>query len=168
MLAKFSFLKSFVSSLVVIGLLSVSFSCNMPSPYFQKQFAIPKTQWDYSFKPVFKIEIKDTSAKYRMYLLVRHDEAYPFANIWFRLNEKTPGEKSFKEGERINKVLADAEGKWLGKGMGGIWEHKIPFTTKEGLKFNHIGVYEIQMEQLMRTNPLPSVLNVGLLIEKMN
>lgn len=164
---KFPFIKSFVTSLLMLGLLSLNFSCNMPSPYFQKQYAIPKTQWEYSFKPVFKIEIKDTAAKYRMYLLLRNDEAYPFANIWFRLNEKAPDQSKFNEGIRINKVLADAEGKWLGKGVGGIWEHKIPLTAKETIQFNHAGIYEIQMEQLMRTNPLPSVLNVGLIIEKM-
>lgn len=167
MLAKFSFLKSFISSLLFVALLSLSFACNIPSPNYQKQFAIPTTQWDYSFKPVFKIEIKDTAAKYRMYLLIRHDEAYPFANIWFRLNEKTPGEKEYKEGERLNKILADVEGKWLGKGVGGIWEHKIPLTSKESIKFDQVGIYEIQMEQLMRTNPLPSVLNIGLIVEKM-
>lgn len=168
MILKSSIFKPIIQFLLFVCIALLGFSCNVPSPYFQKQYAIPKTMWTYDFKPDFKINVADTAAQYRMFLVIRNDEAYPYANIWFRLKVKAPGQKQFDEGERINMVLADAEGKWLGKGMGGIWEHKIPFTPKQTVKFNKPGLYELQMEQVMRMNPLPSVLNVGLIVEKMN
>jgi gliding motility-associated lipoprotein GldH len=141
-------------------------SCGVKSPYYQKQHPVPGTQWAYKFQPVFKVEIKDTAARYDFYFLIRHDEAYPNSNIWFKLKIKAPGDTVFKDGPRIEKALADGEGKWLGTGMGGVWEHKIPLSRKEAPAFTKPGVYEIKMEQIMRNNPLPSVLNVGLNIEK--
>lgn len=141
-------------------------SCGVESSYYQKQEAIPGAQWDYKFQPVFKVDIKDIKAKYRFYLLIRHDEAYPNSNFWFRMNVKAPGEKTFREGARIEKELADVKGEWQGRGMGGIWEHKIPLNQNEVPKFDRPGTYEIKLEQIMRDNPLPSVLNVGLIIEK--
>lgn len=101
-----------------------------------------------------------------MYFLIRHDEAYPYANIWFRFKVKAPGDSVFHTGPRIEKTLADAEGKWLGKGLAGIWEHKLPLTPQEIPAFNKQGDYIIKIEQIMRVNPLPSVLNAGLIIEK--
>lgn len=160
-------LKFLQTGSLTLLLLLFCYSCNVPSPYFQKQVAIPETLWSYNFQPTFKLEIKDTASQYKMYFLIRHDESFPFANIWFRINEKKPGQKSFTEGKRIQKSLADAEGKWLGTGMGTIWEHKIPLGPKEGIQFKELGIYELKIEQLMRQNPLPAVLNVGLIVEKM-
>lgn len=144
-------------------------SCQLGSgSYYQKQVAIPKTQWEYSFKPTFTIDIKDTAARYQMYFLMRHDEAYPYANIWVGMSVQSPQNKGFNEPKRIEKQLAQADGTWMGRGMGGIWEHKIPFTAAEGIQFNKAGRYTIQLEQIMRMNPLPSVLNVGLIVEKIS
>ncbi len=148
--------------LMVLGMVS----CGVKSHYYQKQVAIPDARWEYKFQPTFKIDIEDTSAKYEVTLLIRHDEGYPNSNIWFRLNVKEPGAKTFAKGKRIEKELADAEGKWMGTGMGDIWEQRIPLFSGEAPSFKKAGTYEIKMEQVMRNNPLWSVLNVGLRVEK--
>lgn len=141
-------------------------ACGVKSPYYQKHVAIPDAKWDYQFQPSFKIDIEDTAARYEVTLFIRHDEGYPNANIWFRLNVKSPGDSTFREGQRIEKELADVEGKWKGTGMGGIWEHRILLSPKEAPEFKKAGTYEIRVEQIMRNNPLWSVLNVGLRVEK--
>lgn len=151
---------------ILFSFLVFSYSCNIPSPYYQKQVGIPEAFWTYDNQPVFTIHINDTAAEYRMFLVLRHDEEYPYGNIWIRMSEKAPKSKKFNEGKRIEKKLASSEGIWLGKGLGGIWEHKLPLTPKETIKFSDTGTYKIKLEQLMRVNPLPSVLNVGLIIEK--
>ncbi|WP_118949890.1 gliding motility lipoprotein GldH [Taibaiella helva] len=147
-------------------LLLTAISCGVKSAYYQKQEAIPGAQWEYKFQPVFAVDITDTQALYRFYLLVRHDEGYPNANLWFRLKVKAPGDTTFSEGIRIEKDLADSKGEWLGRGMGGIWEHKLPLLAKEVPRLAKPGRYEFRIEQIMRSNPLPSVLNVGLIVEK--
>lgn len=156
-------------SAAIAALLLATFcwvSCGVKSSYYQKQVPVPKAQWAASFRPVFRIEVKDTTARCRFYFLLRHDESYPNSNIWFRLSVKAPGDSLFRDGGRIQADLADASGVWLGRGMGGIWEHKVPVRDAEAPRLNRPGVYEIRMEQLMRQDPLPSVLNVGLLIEQ--
>lgn len=155
-----------IKSTIAISLLSLAASCGVKSSNYQKQVPIPGTEWTYKFQPVFKIDIKDTASAYQLYFLIRHDESYPNANIWFRMKVKPPGDSLFRDGIRIEKELADAEGKWKAQGMGGIYEHKIPLFAKEVPAFKKEGTYEIKIEQIMRQNPLPSVLNIGLRMEK--
>lgn len=152
--------------LPLVMMLLVWSACGVKSSYFQKQVPIPGAKWKADFMPSFKLDITDTTAKYGCYLLMRHDESYPNSNLWFRIKTKEPGSKTWTDGPRLEVELADAEGKWLGRGMGGIWEHRIWLDPKMVPKFNHAGTYEIKIEQLMRYNPLPSVMNVGLIVER--
>ncbi len=143
-------------------------SCGTESAYYQKQQAIPGAQWNYKFQPAFKIDITDTHARHRFYLLLRHDESYANSNFWFRMKIKAPGAKTFTDGPRIEVELADAKGEWQGRGMGGIWEHKIAIPDSNVPKLDKSGTYEIKLEQIMRDTVLTSVLNVGLIIEKLS
>ncbi|WP_190277376.1 gliding motility lipoprotein GldH [Taibaiella lutea] len=157
-------IKAFVFPLMIaVSMLS---SCGMKTAYYQKQVPVPSAAWAAKFMPEFKLEIKDTTANHYCFLLFRHDEAYPNSNLWLRLKIKGPGEKTFKDGPKLEVPLADASGVWQGKGMGGIWEHKIFMDPKAMPQFKQPGIYEIRIEQLMRMDPLPSVLNVGLMVEE--
>jgi gliding motility-associated lipoprotein GldH len=140
----------------------------LPSPVYQKQYAIPKNQWDYAYKPSFKFEITDTTSLYNIYFLVRHTEAYPFSNIWLQIHTKGPGDTTFKTA-RIEVPLAEPSGKWLGRGMGEISEQRMPITMEgDTAILRRKGTWEIKLEQNMRINPLPDVLQVGLRVEKAN
>ncbi len=157
------------SEILIIALsvfICFTVSCGVKSPYYQKQMSIPDARWAYAFQPEFKINIEDTAAHYDMMLLVRHDEGYPYANLWLRMHIKAPGDTTFSEGKRIELELADVEGKWKGSGMGSIWEHRILLNRSQQPTFKEPGTYEIRIEQVMRNNPLSSILNIGLRIEK--
>jgi len=149
--------------LLVWGLMA---SCGVKSSYYQKQQAIKDARWSSGQQPVFRIDIKDTGALYDLFFLIRHDEAYPNSNIWIRMKVKAPGDTLFRDGARIELELADIKGQWLGRGMGGIWEHKVRIPAREAPRFAKAGTYELKIEHLMRQDPLPSVLNVGLRIEQ--
>ncbi|HRO42364.1 MAG TPA: gliding motility lipoprotein GldH [Flavipsychrobacter sp.] len=139
----------------------------MKSPYFQKDVAIPNYQWKYDYQPVFKIDIQDTAALYNLYFMIRHTEAYPYSNIWMWIYTKEPNDTTFKR-SRIEIPLAEKSGKWLGRGMGEIWEQRMPITRNDApMIFDKKGTYEIKFEQNMRVNPLPEILQVGLRVEKL-
>lgn len=142
-------------------------SCEVKSSFYQKQVQIPGAKWSSTFQPDFKVEISDVKVRYNMSLVIRHDESYPNSNIWIRMKVKAPGEKTFRDGGRMELPMTNAAGAWLGRGMGGIWEQRIAIPVKEAPSFAKPGVYEIKIEQLMRDDPLPAVLNVGLRIEKL-
>lgn len=156
--------KAFVFPLMIAVLILAS--CGGKTAYYQKQVPVPSAAWAAKFMPEFKLEIKDATANHYCFLLLRHDEAYPNSNLWLRLKVKGPGEKTFTDGPRLEVPLADASGVWQGRGMGGIWEHKVYLDSKAMPQFKKPGMYEIKMEQLMRTDPLPSVLNVGFMVEE--
>ncbi|MEZ5017599.1 MAG: gliding motility lipoprotein GldH [Flavipsychrobacter sp.] len=151
-----------LSLLVTILLLS---GC-LPSPYYQKEYNVPNNAWDYDFDPSFKFEITDTTAPYHLYFIIRHTDAYPYSNIWVWINTKQPNDTTFQR-SRIEIPLTDHSGKWFGRGMGEIWEQRMPITRNDKpMIFNQIGTYEIQFEQNMRINPLSEILNIGLRVEK--
>ena len=137
----------------------------MPSPYYQKEETIPKAEWAYNFKPTFTFDIKDTGIFYQPSFLIQHTQAYPYSNIWLWGSIKSPGDSNTIK-ERINITLAEASGKWLGRGMGEIYEQRMLLNLGDSVKFNKPGTYKISLEQNMRINPLPDVLHVGFRLEK--
>jgi gliding motility-associated lipoprotein GldH len=139
----------------------------MPSPYYQKDVSIPQYQWRYDFQPRFRVEIKDTAALYHLYFIIRHTEAYAYSNIWMSIYTKKPGDTTYDRA-RIEIPLAEKSGKWLGRGMGEIWEQRMPITRDDKpMVFTKPGMYEIKFGHDMRVNPLTEILQVGLRIEKL-
>jgi gliding motility-associated lipoprotein GldH len=126
--------------------------CHLPSAYYQKQETIPKNEWTYNNKPSFTFEITDTTSDYRPFFLIQHTQAYPYNNLWLWMYVKAPGDSAVK--------------KWLGRGMGEIYEQRMAINLDDSLKFRKPGVYQVSLEQNMRINPLPEVLHVGLRVEK--
>ena len=136
----------------------------MPSPHYQKVETVPQNAWSYNFKPKFTFEITDTTAGYETYFIIRHTQAYPFSNLWLWLYIKTPGDSTVRR-ERVNVPLAQSNGKWLGNGMGELFQQQLRLNL-DSVSFKKPGTYQITVEQNMRVNPLPEVLNVGMMVKK--
>lgn len=157
-------MRTFWLLLLTVNVLCILPGC-LPAPYFQKEEAIPQNVWAYSFKPSFTFDITDSTVSYKPSFLIRHSQAYPYSNLWVLLYIKMPGDSIIKK-ERVNIVLAEPTGKWLGRGMGEIYEQRLPLNLGDSIQFNRTGTYQVSIEQNMRINPLPEVMNVGLCIEK--
>ncbi len=131
---------------------------------YEKVEAVPKHQWQYSYKPAFTFTIKDTAAAYQLYLILRHNNNYQYNNIWLKLSVKAPADTV--QTVNLDLPLANKEG-WLAKGMDDIFEHRIAFALDpRRFAFGKSGEYTFTLEQIMRDNPLANVMNVGLRIEK--
>jgi gliding motility-associated lipoprotein GldH len=138
----------------------------MHAPFvFQKEEGIPQNAWAYNFKPTFTFDITDTTADYRPFFIIRHTQSYPYCNIWVLMYIQVPGDTVVKK-ERVNITMAEPSGKWLGRGMGEIYEQQLQLKLGDSVRFNKKGTYKISFEQNMRVNPLPEVLNVGFRLEK--
>ncbi len=140
-------------------------SCSIPSGVFEKNVVLPGQQWESSFRPTIDFSIKevDTSARYNIYLVLRHTDAYKFNNIWIRGIVKQPGDTAVRS-ERYDLLLATNDKGWLGSGMDDIYEHRI--QIQQLTRFRQPGTYSFTLEQIMRDDPLQHVLNVGVRIEK--
>jgi gliding motility-associated lipoprotein GldH len=139
-------------------------SCTFPSGVFEKNVVIPGQQWASSFRPRidFTIGERDTSNRYNIFLVLRHTDAYDFNNIWIKGTLLSPGD-SMPRTQRYDLPLATNTG-WTGNGMDDIFEHRV--QIQQQTKFNKPGTYSMELEQIMREDPLKHVLNVGIRIEK--
>ncbi len=133
---------------------------------FEKNVAIPKFKWDEKNKIPYTFYISDTTSSYSMYFMIRHTDAYPFSNIWLNIETIFPIKDS-SVSSKVEVPLADPEGKWLSrgsKGMNEVWEHKMLIASP--LKFSKAGEYTIALSHIMRVNPLPEIMSVGIRLEK--
>jgi len=147
-----------ICSPFLIACLTLS-SCTTIDLY-EKDVTIPGFAWKSSFKPEFTFIIKDTTAPYQLFLVLRHNEKYNYNNIWINLYSQPPGDTLHKAAFEL--PLATNE-KWLGVGMDDVYEHRITLTDPQYLK---AGVYHFKIEQIMREDPLENVMDVGLRVEK--
>lgn len=150
-----------------IILLVALFSACDSNKVFEENIALENHIWNLENHPKFQVEIMDTTSEMNLLVNVRHSAHYPFSNLWVFVNTTHP-EGAIKI-DTLECVLAAKDGKWLGSGLGDIWDIQIPLKTQV---FNSPGDYVFEIEQAMRYGDqariaqLPEIMNVGLRIEK--
>ena len=110
----------------------------------------------------FNVTIDDSISKHNMHLNVRHAGFYQYRNLFLFIKTELPNGNS--QIDTAECILATPQGKWLGDGLGDIWDNQILF--KKGFKFPLKGVYHFELTQAMRVNPLPGIMDAGIRIEK--
>ncbi|MEO5889986.1 MAG: gliding motility lipoprotein GldH [Ferruginibacter sp.] len=130
---------------------------------FEKNTGIPDHQWQYSLQPAFDFAISDTISQYNLYVVLRHTDAYRYNNIWLNIGSQAPADTMRHQLFELQ-LGTDATG-WEGMGMDDIWEVRKSIT-KGPFKFNKTGNYKFSIAQVMRENPLPAILSVGVRVEK--
>ena len=135
-----------------------------PIDVFEKNVPIPNFAWASDFKPEINFDVTDTTARYTIYLVIRHTDAYRYKNIWLNVYTKLPSGDTLSEPLEL-KLATDDKG-WLGSGMGDIWEHRIPITPVQRPEALRAGTYQFRLENIMREDPLRHVMNVGIRLEK--
>jgi gliding motility-associated lipoprotein GldH len=155
---KYSFLVLLTSCFVSA---TVLFSCNTID-VFEKFESFPKNEWHVSKQPTFSFEVKDSTARYYIYFVIRHTDAYKYNNIWVNISTQSP--TGTKQTQLVNLKLADNIKGWLGAGMDDIFDSRIKITNAPvALK---AGVYNFTIAQAMRDEPLAAVLSAGIRVEK--
>jgi gliding motility-associated lipoprotein GldH len=151
----FIFILPFVLSVFLI------FSCD-PHRLYEKNIRIPDGIWIRN-KPVrFEVVVEDTTAPHNLYINVRNTGMYPFSNLYIFVTTIAPSGHTIKDTVQI--ILSDEKGKWLGDGLGDIWDNQRLY--KERVRFAQKGRYIFEYEQAMRLEKLPFILDVGLRVEK--
>jgi len=118
--------------------------------------------WDVKSEFNTKFEVTDTVSNYNFFVTMRNTDEYPYQNIFVFLKTEFPNGKS--KLDTINCPLADARGKWLGKGFGGVYDNRVLYMAQK--RFPLTGSYSINIEHAMRDEELSGILDVGVRIEK--
>ena len=128
---------------------------------FEKNIEIENQTWQTQNRLKFEVDITDTISAYNFLLNLRNTEAYPYSNFYFFFHTYFPDGKIAKD--TVQCVLADPTGKWFGSQAGDIIDNQILFKYKT--QFPKAGKYYFEVEQGMREEKLPEILDVGLRIE---
>lgn len=148
----------------IILLLSICFcliACD-ENKIFEENLKIKDAVWLRSHKAQFQFDIVDTSVAYNIYLNFRHAGDYPYSNLYLFTKTISPTGQFAKDTAQM--LLANTKGKWMGKGIGDIFDYQFKF--KDRIKLPMQGAYTFEIEQAMRSEKLPNVTDIGIRVEK--
>lgn len=110
----------------------------------------------------FVVPVKDTLSPFNFYINIRHTGKYRYSNLYLFMQTRFPNGTYTRDTLEI--MMANVQGKWLGKGWGEIKEDHILLKSK--LQFPMPGDYEFLIWQAMRVDTLKAIRSVGIDIEK--
>lgn len=151
-----------VKTFLAVGLVFILLSSCQSNGVFEKVAFFQKHEWESKYQPDFQFAVTDTNALYHIYAVIRHEDAYRYNNLWVQFSTQSPGESAKKQ--LLNLRLADNRRGWLGSGMDDVFDHRIRLTQAP-IKLKS-GTYSFKLQQAMREDPLPNMLNAGVRVEK--
>tara|TARA_R110001592_G_scaffold61993_1_gene189420 strand:- start:2904 stop:3407 length:504 start_codon:yes stop_codon:yes gene_type:complete len=138
------------------------FSCDS-NKMFEQYVEVENGVWKKENLAKFTVDVTDTTNAHNLYINVRNKGDYPYSNLYLFVTIQGPDGGSSTD--TVNCVLADKRGKWLGKGIGDLWDLRLPYIG--GFKFAQSGKYTFTYEQAMRVeNGVEGIADLGLRIER--
>jgi len=136
-------------------------SCNK-NKVFEKYHDFADNKWGKSDVVTFEVNIDKVDIEYDILIAIRHTPAYAFANVIIGLTIETPaGEKRMMQHSLI---IRSADGKFLGDGLGDIYDISVP--VYKNMLFKYPGKYKFTIENRMHLVEMPDLMSVGLIIKK--
>ena len=89
---------------------------------FDENKEIPGCNWFYKDLVGFDVMVEDTDYFYNIYLNTRIRSDYKYNNMFVLLHTQLPDKKDLKQ--RFEIQLADDLGKWLGSGLGDLYDYQ--------------------------------------------
>ncbi len=151
-------------ALVVVALMMLS-SCRKNVVYENYQH-IKGSEWRKDSVLKFYLEIPDSTRIYNLSLNVRNEGQYPFSNLWVFVKITPPKGEALND--TVELTLAEPSGKWLGSGLGDLYDKKYPY--KQAIFFPVQGFYNIEVRHGMRTDNgiLGGIRDFGVTLERAN
>jgi len=85
---------------------------------------LPEAGWPLKAPVRFSLSVKDSLSDQSLWIALRHDQDYPFSNIFLITTLGHPNGSVITD--TLSYDLAAADGQWLGSGNG-IITHQLPF-----------------------------------------
>ena len=145
----------------LIFLLALFTACD-EDVVFEKSQSIQNKAWSYDDKVPFTIPIEDSLQLYNIYVNIRHTNNYAYSNLYVLIHTIYPAGDTLQS--RVSLPLADKKGKWYGSGRGEIRSAQV--LIQPNARLPQKGDYQFILEQNMRVNPLPEILDMGIRVEK--
>jgi gliding motility-associated lipoprotein GldH len=125
-------------------------------------------EWHKDSVVSFKIKPPDSIKPYNLFVNLRNTNDYKFSNLYLIVEMNFPQGKTIKD--TLQYKMAKPNGELLGTGFTDVKENKLWY--KEGVVFDEIGDYTINIQHAMRENgkvsgvdDLEGITEVGFRIE---
>ena len=131
-------------------------------PIYSETFAVEtEGGWSATDVKTFQFEVEDTLRQHEFFIDLRHDQDYPFSNLYLFVDFEFPNGRVRRD--TVLCELADARGVWHGTGTGPLVDHRIGIQTHTAFPLS--GAYEVNIQHAMRRDPLPGIRDVGFRLE---
>jgi len=117
--------------------------------------------WAYEDAKTFSFDITDSLIPVKLSINLRTTANYPYSNIYLFVHSNYPN--GYSDIDTLEFFLADPTGKWLGDNSGNIVENRA--LLSKGL-FPATGTYTFKLEQAMRNDSLPEIIDIGLRVQR--
>jgi len=144
---------------ILISLFTVS--CNHNDVYLQYKTIVPEG-WSKDSIYTFEIPITDVKSIYNVYVNIRNRGEYPYQNLWLFMSKTSPDKQILNDS--IECYLADQRGKWLGSGVGSVYD--MPVLYEQNVRFKTKGTYKYKIVHGMRDDILKGINDIGMRVEK--
>ena len=132
------------SGIVLFALVFISCNNNI---IFDEYKTFKNQIWNADSSVVFDYSVSDTISKNQIVIKVRHTTDYEFQNLLlFVKAEKT---------DTLELLLANKEGRWLGKGIGDVREVEVVY--EKDIVFTKKGEVTFEIEQAVRYGELEKI-----------
>ncbi|MEN9640083.1 MAG: gliding motility lipoprotein GldH [Bacteroidota bacterium] len=148
--------------LTVVALFSILLISCDDSVVFEENKTIDGGVWKNTENVHMQFNISDTVSFHDFYINFRNGEEYAYSNIYVFMEMEFPNAK--KSIDTINCYLADPTGKWLGTGVGSLYDQR--FKIRHRKQFPLAGRYTVTIRQAMRTPELEGIYDVGFRVAK--
>lgn len=129
-------------SIIMLTISLCAYSCSVAHNDFSQYLNLPPEGWAYTDTLTFLPDIPDTTASGRLVLSIRHDNEYPYSNLWIEVTTMRPD--SSEKADTVNFLLANQYGRWYGQGFGASYQISdtlpavMTLTDSLSIKVRHI------------------------------
>ena len=124
----------------------VMLSCDS-NQIFDEYKSVPN-QWHKDSLISFTVTPPDTTRFYNLFITIRNTDAYKFNNLFLIAELNFPHGKTMTD--TLEYLMAKPDGSLMGEGFSDVKENKLWY--REGVRFDEIGDYKINIQHAMRNN----------------
>jgi gliding motility-associated lipoprotein GldH len=147
---------------IISSLLFLFFLSCKSDKVYEDYKTIESSGWNQDTVAKFSFTIDKNYLGYNLSFNIRNRGDYPYSNLWLFVDIIAPDYSIVSD--TLEYQLALPNGKWTGKGTGGMYSNK--FLFRENVSFPAPGKYTISVHQAMRTNPLTGISDIGLEVKR--
>lgn len=151
-----------IKNILYVAVLSLLLASCSKDVFIDESKEVSENGWDIKEKLSIPIDVTDTTISYNFYINLRNTTDYRYSNFFFFINTTFPNGKIARD--TLECLLANQEGKWLGRGKGKLKDNRILF--KKHVLFPMKGTYKFEIEHGMREASIKGIKNIGLRITK--